>query len=97
DQVVLFAKAKPLGEEEEVEFSPFGGLGEPHERIEFDVAARRWVTPHGGVVDAGEVRREVNLLDGFAHLGVLTRLRSGLRVVRVRVARAGCRLRTRFG
>ena len=50
------------------------------------------IAPHRGVVDAGEVRGEVNLLDWLAHrwfLGVRRR-RSGWRGGAGRAARAGC-------
>ena len=41
-----------------------GGAGEVHERGEVGLAARRRVAPHRGVVDAREVRGEVDLLLG---------------------------------
>ena len=67
DLAALLAQAQALGEEHEVELAAFGGLGEVDERAELDVTARRGIAPHRGVVDAGEVRGEVNLLDWLAH------------------------------
>jgi hypothetical protein len=69
DQPVLLAQAQALGQEQEVELAPLGGLGEAGERVELDVAAGRRVAPHGRVVHAREVRRQVDLL---CHAGVLT-------------------------
>ena len=67
----MFTQPQTFGEEEEVEQATFGGLREMDERIELDVAARRRVAPHRGVVDAGEVRGEVDLFghDGTASAG----------------------------
>ena len=65
DLAVLLAQPQPLGEEEEVELGALGGLREVRERAELDVAAGRRVAPHGGVVDAGEVGGEVDLLAGL--------------------------------
>ena len=67
DLTALLAQAQTLGEEQEVELAAFGGLGEVHERAELDVTSRRGVAPDGGVVDAGEVCGEVNLLHWLAH------------------------------
>ena len=44
----------------------FGGAGQVHERVELDLAARLRARPHGGVVDAGKMRGQVNLLAIFA-------------------------------
>ena len=62
DLTVLLAQSQTLGQEQEVELGPLGDLRETAERLEFDVAARARVAPHGGVVDAGEVGREMDLL-----------------------------------
>ena len=62
DEPVLLAQPQPLDEEQEVEPGPFGRLCEVDERVELDVAARPRVAPHRRVVDAREVRREVDLL-----------------------------------
>ena len=67
DLAALLAQPQALGQEHEVELAAFGGLGEVDERTELDVAAGRGIAPHGGVVDAGKVRGEVNLLDWLAH------------------------------
>ena len=69
DLAALLAQPQPLGEEEEVELGPLGGLREVDERAELDVAAGRRVAPDGGVVDAGEVRGEVDLLGGVLMVG----------------------------
>ena len=62
DAAAMFAQPQALGEEEEVEHAPLGGPGQVDERVELDLAARVGVRPHRGVVDAGEVRGEVNRL-----------------------------------
>ena len=67
DLTALLAQAQALGEEQEVELAAFGGLREVHERAELDVTSRRGVAPDGGVVDAGKVCGEVNLLQWLAH------------------------------
>jgi hypothetical protein len=67
DQAVLLAQPQPLGQEQEVHPGPLGRLGQVRERAELDVAARPRVAPHGGVVDAGEVRGEVHLLERLGH------------------------------
>ena len=66
DLAALFAQPQPLGEEQEVELGALGGPREVGEGAEVDVAAGRRVAPHGGVVDAGEVRGEVDLLERLA-------------------------------
>ncbi len=65
DLPVLLAQAQTFGQEQEVELGALGDLRESAERFEFDVATRPRVAPDGGVVDAGEVRRQVDL---FARL-----------------------------
>jgi hypothetical protein len=62
DLAALLAQAQPFGEEQEVELGVLGDAGEAGERVELDVAARARVAPHRGVVHAGEVRGEVDLL-----------------------------------
>ncbi len=69
DLSVLLAQAQALREEQEVELAALGGLGEVYERAEVDVAARRRITPHRGVVDAWEVGGQMNLFDGLGHCG----------------------------
>ena len=64
DQPVLLAEPQSFGEEEEVELPALGGLREVDERVELDLAARRRVAPHRGVVDPGEVGGEMDL---FGH------------------------------
>ena len=70
DPAAVLAQPQALGEEEEVELAPLGGLGEVDERGEVGLAARLRVAPHRGVVDAGEVGGEVELLHDGAHAGV---------------------------
>ena len=41
DLAALLAQAQALGEEEEVELAPLGGLGEVDERVELDLALGR--------------------------------------------------------
>lgn len=65
DLAALFAQSQSFGEEQEVELGTLGGAREVGEGAELDVAAGLGVAPHGGVVDAGEVRREVDLLAGL--------------------------------
>ena len=60
------------------------------------MAAGRRVAPDGGVVDAGEVRGEVDLLAGHRS-SPLRRRRSGWRGGAGRAARAGCRPRRPCG
>ncbi len=67
DLAVLLPQPQPLGQEHEVELAPLSGLGEVAERLEFDVAAPGRVAPHGGVVDAGEMRGKMDLLERLAH------------------------------
>jgi hypothetical protein len=62
DPAMLLAQPQALGQEEEVELCPLGCLGQFDERREFNVAPGGGVAPHRGVVDAGEVRRQVHLL-----------------------------------
>ena len=62
DLAALLAQPQPLGQEQEVELGPLGGLGQVHERAELDVAAGPRVAPHRRVVDAGEVGGQVDLL-----------------------------------
>ena len=62
DLAPLLAQPQPLGEEEEVELAPLGGLGEVDERVELDLALGRRVAPHARVVHAGEVGAEDDLL-----------------------------------
>jgi len=59
---VLFAKPQPFGEEQKVELATLRRLSELRKRTEVDVAAARRIAPHRGVVDAGKMRRQVNLL-----------------------------------
>ena len=63
DPTMLFAQPQALGQEEEVELCSFRRLGKFDERRELNVATRGGVTPYGGVVDTGEVRRQVHLLE----------------------------------
>ena len=65
DLAALLAQPQALGEEEEVELAALGRLREVDERVELDLAARPRVVPHGGVVHAGEVRGEDDLLQWF--------------------------------
>ena len=66
----VLAQAEALGEEEEVELAPLGGLREVDERREVGLAARLRVAPHGRVVHAREVRGEVDLLhDAYLFAG----------------------------
>ena len=77
DLAALLAQPQPLGEEEEVELAALGGLREVDERVELDLALRPRVAPHGGVVHAGEVRGEDDLLQWLgAHRDSLIGLRS---------------------
>ena len=70
DAAAVLAQPQALGEEEEVELAPLGGLGEVHERREVGLAARVGIAPHGRVVHAGEVRGEVDLLhDAYRFAG----------------------------
>jgi hypothetical protein len=62
DLAVLLTQTQALGEEQEVELGPLGGAGQVREGAELDVTAGPWITPHRGVVHAGEMRREMNLL-----------------------------------
>jgi hypothetical protein len=58
----LLAEAQALGEEEEVELAALGRLCQVDERLELDLALRLRITPHRGVVHAGEVGGEDHLL-----------------------------------
>ena len=69
DLAALLAQPEAFGEEEEVELAPLGGLREVDERVELDLAARARVVPDGGVVHAGEVRGEDDLLQWFGAHG----------------------------
>ncbi len=69
DLAALFAQSQALGEEEEVELGAFGGAREVDEGGELDVAAGLRVAPHGGVVDAGEVGGQMDLLQRPAGVG----------------------------
>ena len=62
DRPVLLAQPQPFGQEHEVELASLGGLRELAERVELDVAARGRIAPHGGVVHAGKMRGQVDLL-----------------------------------
>ena len=62
DAPAVFAQPQALGEEEEVEQAPLGGLGEMDERVELDLAARFGVRPDRGVVDAGKMRGQMDRL-----------------------------------
>ncbi len=63
DPALDLAQPQALGEEEEVEPAALGGGGEVAEGLEGDLAAGGRIGPHRGVVDAGEVRGEVDLLE----------------------------------
>jgi hypothetical protein len=68
DLAAVLAEPQALGEEQEVEEAALGGAGEVHERGEVGLAPRLRVAPHRGVVDAREVRGEVDLLlDRLSH------------------------------
>ncbi len=76
----LFTQPQPLREEEEVELGALGRLREVDERVEVDMAAGGRVAPHGGVVDAREVGREMDLLERLAaHGSSFRRVRVGRR------------------
>ncbi len=64
DAALVLAQPQALGEEEEVELAAFGGLREPDERVQVDLAPRAGVGPDGVVLDAGELCGEVYLLHG---------------------------------
>ena len=68
DLTPLFAQSQSFGEEQEVEPGSLGDLREADEGIEFDMAARTRVAPHRGVVDAGEVGGQVDLLAWGGHV-----------------------------
>jgi hypothetical protein len=67
DLTVLLAQPQPFGEEQEVELGPLRGPGQMREGTELDVAAGARVAPDRGVVHAGEVRGEVDLLQWPGH------------------------------
>jgi hypothetical protein len=67
DFPALFAQPQPFRQEQEVEPGALGRAGEVREGAELDVAAGLGVAPHGGVVDAGEVGGQVDLLERLAH------------------------------
>jgi hypothetical protein len=67
DLAVLLAQPQALGEEQEVELGPLRGPRQVRERAELDVAAGSRIAPHGGVVHAGEMRGEMDLLERHAH------------------------------
>ena len=71
DPAPLLAQPQTLGQEEEIEFGPFRGPGQMGKGREFDVAAGLGGTPHGGVVDAREVRGQMDLLQWLAHVGAV--------------------------
>ncbi|GDY67505.1 hypothetical protein SAV14893_068980 [Streptomyces avermitilis] len=75
DLSALFAQPESLGEEQEVELGAFGGPREVREGAELDVAAGLGIAPHGGVVDAGEVGGQMDLLQRLAHGRTFLRLR----------------------
>ncbi len=60
EAALVLTQPQPLGEEEEVEQTAFGGAREVLEGGEVDLRARARIGPDGGVVDAGEVRGEVH-------------------------------------
>ena len=62
DVPALLTQAQPLGQEEEVEAGPLRGTGHVGEGAEFDLAPRAGIAPDRGVVDAGEMGRQVDLL-----------------------------------
>ena len=100
DLAVLLAQPQPLGEEQEVELGPLRGPGQVREGAELDVAARPRIAPHRGVVHAGKVRGQVDLLEWhgqWLRTQLPSRRRSGWRAGRARAARAGCRPRSRCG
>jgi len=68
DLPALLAQAQALGEEQEVELRALGGLREPHEGGELDVAAGGRVAPDRGVVDTGKVGGDVHRVAGRAGL-----------------------------
>jgi hypothetical protein len=63
----LLTEPQPLGKEQEVELGPLGGASQVRERAELDMAARARVAPHRGVIHAGKVRREMDLLQRPGH------------------------------
>ncbi|NCL72685.1 hypothetical protein AIIKEEIJ_00120 [Rhodococcus sp. YH1] len=62
DAAAVFAQPQSLGQEEEVEQSAFCGPGQVQEGLEVDLALRFGIRPHGRVVDAREVRGQMDLL-----------------------------------
>ena len=62
DPSPMLTQPQTFGQEEEVEQPALGGAGEVDEGVELDLAARAGVGPHGGVVDAREVRGQMNRL-----------------------------------
>ena len=74
DAAAVLAQPQPFGEEEEVEQPALGGAGEVHERVELDLAARRGIGPHRGVVDPGKVGGQMNRLAVLAFSNAVIRL-----------------------
>ena len=62
DLARVFAKPQPLGEEHEVELAALGGARHVLEGCEVDLAAGSRIAPHRRVVDAWEMRGELDLL-----------------------------------
>src|SRR5690606_38610282 len=62
DPAPVLAEPQPFGEEEEVEPPALGGPGQVGEGGEVDLAPGGRVGPDRGVVDAGEVRGQPDLL-----------------------------------
>lgn len=62
DTALVLAQPQPLGEEEEVEQSAFGGAGQVLEGGELDLGLRLRIGPDGGVVDTREVRGQMHPL-----------------------------------
>ena len=71
DAAAVLPQPQALGEEEEVEQAALGGLRQVDERVELDLAARLRIGPHRGVVDAGEMRGQVDRLAVLAVSDVL--------------------------
>ena len=67
DLAALLTKPESLGEKEEVELGPLGRLGQFHEGRERDVAPGIGITPHRGVVHAGEVGGQMDLPGSVGH------------------------------